>query len=322
METKDTRNALGLEELGARAALAGEMLRDCRLCPRNCGVDRTAGEKGFCRVLDEPMVSSWGPHFGEERPLVGLPGRAGRTGQVGQVGQVGRFGSGTVFFTGCNLGCVFCQNWDISRRMSGRTISREALAGAMLELEGDGCHNINLVTPTHQMPMILAALHGARARGMALPIVWNCGGYESVEALRLLDGVVDIYMPDVKYMDPEHSGKYSKAPDYPEAARAALREMHRQVGDLVVDERGIARRGLLVRHLVLPGGLSDTPEVVRFIAEEISRDTYVNIMDQYHPCYKAFEHPPLDRRLTSREYQDAIEAALRAGLRRIDGVTV
>lgn len=301
---RDAENAVALEELAARAARAGEMLKECRLCPRNCGVDRTAGEKGFCRVLDEPVVSSWGPHFGEERPLVG------------------RFGSGTVFFTGCNLGCIFCQNWEISRRMAGRAISREALAGAMLELRDSGCHNINLVTPTHQMPMILGALHIARGKGLDLPVVYNCGGYESLEALGLLDGVVDIYMPDMKYASAEHAGKYSKAPDYPEAARAALREMHRQVGDLVMDQRGVARRGLLVRHLVLPGGVSDTPEVVRFIAEEISRDTYINIMDQYHPCYKAFDHPPLDRRLTSREYQDAIDAALRAGLRRIDGVTV
>jgi putative pyruvate formate lyase activating enzyme len=292
------------EALSAKVREAEGILRHCSLCPRDCGVDRTAGEKGFCRVLDRPVISSWGPHFGEERPLVG------------------RFGSGTIFFTGCNLGCIFCQNWDISHGMSGREVSFEELARIMLELGDSGCHNINLVTPTHQMPMILRALLIARGRGLDLPVVYNCGGYESIEALKILDGVVDIYMPDFKYMRPEHSRRYSKAADYPEAAKAALREMHRQVGDLVMDERGIARRGLLVRHLVMPGGISDSAEAMRFIAEEISRDTYVNIMDQYRPCFKAFEHPPLDRRITGAEYEEAVKAALEAGLRRIDGVTV
>lgn len=295
---------LSVEALSAKVQEAEGILRECRLCPRYCGVDRTAGERGFCRVLDRPFISSWGPHFGEERPLVG------------------RFGSGTIFFTGCNLGCIFCQNWDISHGLSGREVSFEELARVMLQLRDSGCHNINLVTPTHQMPMILRALLIARGKGLDLPMVYNCGGYESLEALAVLDGVVDIYMPDLKYMRPEHSRRYSKAADYPEAAKAALKEMHRQVGDLVMDERGIARRGLLVRHLVMPGGISDSPEAMRFIAEEISRDTYVNIMDQYRPCYKAFEHPPLDRRITRAEYEEAVRAALEAGLRRIEGVTV
>jgi putative pyruvate formate lyase activating enzyme len=235
---------------------------------------------------------------------------------------VGRRGSGTIFFSGCNLGCLFCQNWSISQGGEGAEISLEKLAGVMLELQGTGCHNINLVTPTHQMPMILESLLIASRRGLRLPLVYNCGGYEPVDVLRILDGVVDIYMPDLKYADAGAAGKYSHAADYPDAARMAVREMHRQVGDLAMDEEGIALRGLLVRHLVLPGGLAGTAEVVRFIAEEISRDTYVNIMDQYHPCYHAFEHPPLDRRLTGEEFQEALRMAREAGLRRIAGITV
>ncbi len=198
----------------------------------------------------------------------------------------------------------------------------EKLSDIMLELQDMGCHNINLVTPTHQVPMILEALLVARQRGLKLPMVYNCGGYESVDVIKLLDGVVDIYMPDFKYSDPKMAKKYSKAEDYPQAAKTALREMHRQVGDLVMDETGVARHGLLVRHLVLPADIAGTKEIIRFIAEEISKDTYINIMDQYYPCYKAFEHPPLDRRITSEEYAEAIEMARKAGLRRIDGITV
>jgi putative pyruvate formate lyase activating enzyme len=291
------------DELLRKAEEAANILRSCRLCPRACGVDRTAGEKGFCRVLDKPIVSSWGPHFGEERPLVG------------------RSGSGTIFFTGCNLGCIFCQNWTISHAMEGGELTAEVLAGVMLELQGLGCHNINLVTPTHQVPMILNSLAIARKGGLRLPLVYNCGGYEALDTIKLLEGVVDIYMPDMKYSEPESAKKYSKAEDYPQVAREALKEMHRQVDDLVVDSRGVALRGLLVRHLVLPGGLGGTEGVVEFIAKEISKDTYINIMDQYHPCYKAFEHPPLDRRITLAEYEEAVRMALDAGLKRIDGVT-
>ncbi len=201
-------------------------------------------------------------------------------------------------------------------------MSVERLADVMLELQGAGCHNINLVTPTHQMPMILRALSIAAGRGLAVPIVYNCGGYESLEAVRLLEGVVDIYMPDFKYADPEMSLRYSRAKDYPAVAKAIIKDMHRQVGDLVTDESGIALRGLLLRHLVLPGGIAGTREVVRFIAEEISKNTYVNIMDQYYPCYKAFENPPLDRRITRAEFVEAIRLAQEAGLKRIDSVTV
>jgi putative pyruvate formate lyase activating enzyme len=303
MPFKASYLALSRSGLQERLERAEEILRKCTLCPRACGVDRTAGEPGFCNSGVRPIVSSWGPHFGEERPLVG------------------RFGSGTIFFSRCNLGCVFCQNWTISHLGEGEEISFERLAGIMVELQGMGCHNINLVTPTHQMPMILRSLAIARDRGLNIPIVYNCGGYESVEALRILDGIVDIYMPDFKYSDPEMALKYSKAKDYPLAAKAAIKEMHSQVGDLGIDERGIAFRGLPVRHLVLPGGIAGTEEVVRFIAGEISQDTYINIMDQYHPCYRASAHPPLDRRTTAAEYAAAVKLALDAGMKRIDGVT-
>jgi putative pyruvate formate lyase activating enzyme len=290
---------LSKEILQEKTEEALERLKECNFCPRECGVDRTAGELGFCRTADLPIVSSWGPHFGEEPPLVG------------------RSGSGTIFFTHCNLHCLFCQNYTISHLGEGQEVSFEKLASIMLSLQAMGCHNINLVTPTHQVPMILKALMIAIEGGLRLPIVYNCGGYESINTLRLLEGIIDIYMPDFKYSDPEVSKKYSLAEDYPERAKAALKEMHRQVGDLRINSEGIAERGLLVRHLIMPGGLAGTKEVVRFIAEEISKDTYINIMDQYHPCFKAFEYPPLDRRITPREFEEALTLARRAGLRRI-----
>lgn len=295
---------LSSAEIWNKVKHAEDILKECTLCPRNCRVNRTAGEVGFCRIGDKPVVVSWGPHFGEERPLVG------------------RLGSGTIFFSFCNLRCIYCQNWTISHLGEGEEISFEKLASVMMHLQEMGCHNINLVTPTHQMPMILHSIAIALEKGLDIPIVYNCGGYESAEALKIFDGVVDIYMPDFKYSDSSMALKYSKAKDYPEKAKAAIKEMHRQVGDLVIDERGIALRGLLVRHLVLPSGIAGTKEIVRFIAEEISRNTYINIMDQYYPCYKAFEHPPLDRRVTTGEYSEAVKMALDAGLKRIDGVTI
>jgi putative pyruvate formate lyase activating enzyme len=291
-------------ELWKKVRLAEDILKKCTLCPRNCKIDRTSGNRGFCRTGDKPFVASWGPHFGEERPLVG------------------RFGSGAIFFSYCNLGCIFCQNWTISHLGEGNEMSFERLARIMLEIQNIGCHNINLVTPTHQMPMILHSIAIASEAGLNIPIVYNCGGYESIEALKILEGVVDIYMPDFKYWNPEMALKYSKAKDYPEIAKAAVKEMHRQVGDLIINEKGIAERGLLVRHLILPEGIAGTKEVVRFIAEEISKNTYINIMDQYYPCYKAFEHPPLDRRITTKEYSEAVKMAIDADLKRIDGVTI
>jgi putative pyruvate formate lyase activating enzyme len=304
MQTAPVRFTLSKEEIRDKVRAAGEILKSCALCPHGCKVDRTSGKTGICKTGDKPHVNSWGPHFGEESPLVG------------------RFGSGTIFFSQCNLRCLFCQNWRISHLGEGDVITVERLAKIMMEVQGMGCHNINLVTPTHQMPMILHAMSIATEMGLNIPIVYNCGGYETLNALELLDGVVDIYMPDFKYSDSEMSFRYSKAKDYPQTAKAAIKEMHRQVGDLILDERGIAVKGLLVRHLVLHEGIAGTREAVRFIAEEISKNTYINIMDQYHPCYKAFEHPPLDRRITNMEYSGAIKMAIDAGLKRIDGVTV
>lgn len=290
-------------ELRERVMLAEELLTSCTLCPRACQVNRAEGETGFCETGDKPFISSWGSHFGEERPLVG------------------RFGSGTIFFSSCNLGCIFCQNWTISHQREGSVISFEKLASIMIGLQQEGCHNINLVTPTHQVPMILHALAIAVEKGLEVPLVYNCGGYEAPHTLRLLDGIVDIYMPDFKYSDPANALKYSNAEDYPEVAKMALKEMHRQVGDLVMDRTGIAQRGLLVRHLVMPDGIAGTEEVVRFIANEISVNTYINIMDQYYPCYEAHRHPPLDRRITAKEFSTALQAAINAGLKRIDGIS-
>ncbi|OAG28338.1 radical SAM protein [Thermodesulfatator autotrophicus] len=283
-----------------RARLLRESLAACNLCPHECGVNRQKGEKGFCRVLDKPVVSSYGPHFGEEQPLVGYGG------------------SGTIFFTYCNMACVYCQNWEISHLGAGEETTAEELARMMLALQARGCHNINFVTPTHQIAFIVEALVIAVEKGLRVPLVYNCGGYERVETLKILDGIIDIYMPDFKYWDEEIALKLSKVPRYPQVARDALKEMHRQVGDLELDDEFIARRGLLVRHLVLPGGLSGTKEVLKFIAEEISPNTYVNIMDQYYPCGDAWKYPPLDRRITPEEYEEALRWAKEVGLKRLD----
>lgn len=295
--------ALPDDELLALACKADAVLEACSLCPRRCGVNRKKGELGFCGIASEAHVASWGPHFGEERPLVG------------------RFGSGTVFFSGCNLGCIFCQNWTISHGREGTFVSDAQLAQSMLDIQAMGCHNINLVTPTHQVPAILRALVLAIRGGLIIPIVYNCGGYESPDTLRLLEGIVDIYMPDIKFMDNEYARRYTDAEDYPVVVRHAVREMHRQTGDLSIDCHGIARRGLLVRHLVMPDNISGTGEAMRFLAEELSVNTYVNIMDQYHPCYKARDFSEINRRITASEYKNAVRLAMQAGLRRIDGET-
>ena len=279
---------------------ATEILRECRLCPRECRVDRLAGQKGKCQVTREVIVSSYGPHFGEEAPLVG------------------GHGSGTIFFAYCNLKCVFCQNYTISQLGEGTEVTSDELAGMMLSLQTQGCHNINLVSPTHVVPHILAALEIAVRKGLSVPLVYNTGGYDSLETLRLLDGIVDIYMPDMKYSDARIAEQLSGIKDYPRANQAADKEMHRQVGDLQMDERGVAQRGLLVRHLVLPNRLAGTEEVVRFLSQEVSRDTYLNIMAQYHPCHKAFDLPRLSRRITDKEFNEAIELAHRYGLNRLD----
>ena len=275
-------------------------LESCHLCPRQCSVNRIEGDKGTCGIGRWAVISGAHPHFGEESPLVG------------------RSGSGTIFFSGCNLKCLFCQNYEISQGLVGSTASTEELASLMLRLQEIGCHNLNLVTPTHVVPQILEALASAIPEGFTLPIVYNTGGYDSIEIIRLLDGIVDIYMPDIKYLSPSDAKKYSDAEDYPQVIRTVMREMHRQVGDLEISPDGIAVRGLLVRHLVMPGSLDDTERITRFLAEEISKDTYVNIMAQYRPAYRASEYPPLDRPLSLSDWKKAVDIARRAGLHRLD----
>lgn len=257
---------------------------------------RLEGQKGFCGIGREAVVSSFGPHFGEERPLVG------------------RYGSGTIFFAGCNLGCLFCQNYDISHLRAGEEVSPEYIASITLALEKRGCHNVNFVTPTHVSPQIMEATLIARKKGLSVPTVYNCGGYESVDTLKLLEGTIDIYMPDAKYAHAQWAKKFSGARDYPEVMKAALKEMHRQVGDLVI-ENDIAVRGLLVRHLVMPNNVVGSKEIIDFIAEEISPNTYINIMDQYHPCFRASEFEEINRRITYEEFQEAYAYAQKRGLR-------
>jgi len=285
-------------ELDRRIRILHEILKECTLCPRECRVNRLDGKVGYCKAGAELMVSSVFSHFGEEPPLVG------------------DHGSGTIFLTHCNLRCIFCQNYDISHLGRGQHMSPDEMAGAMLRLQDLGCHNINLVTPSHYVPQIAASLPRAIEMDLRLPIVYNCSGYESVEVIRLLDGIVDIYMPDAKFMDERHSETLSNAPDYPEVLKKVLKEMHRQVGDLKINPRGIAERGLLIRHLVMPRGAASSESVLKFIAEEISVHTYVNIMEQYRPEYLAEEFPDIDRRITRKEYLEAIQLAKRFGLHR------
>ncbi len=285
--------------LSSRVDEARERLRRCRVCPRHCEVNRLEGEKGFCLVGSQPFVASYGPHLGEEEPLRG------------------RYGSGTIFLGSCNLRCVYCQNYEISQLREGMEVSPLELAEMMLNLQERGCHNINLVTPSHQVPQILEGLLLAAERGLFIPLVYNTSSYDDLETLRLLDGIVDIYLPDIKYSDAAVALWYSKVESYPDIAKVAIKEMHRQVGDLVLDREGIAVHGVLVRHLVLPGGLAGTGKLMQFLADEISRDTYVNLMDQYRPCHKAFRYPPLDRRITEEEFDEAIRLAKASGLHRL-----
>lgn len=289
------------EILAERSAHLTARLSACDICPRLCRVNRRTGPLGVCRTGAKARVASYGPHFGEEAPLVGFNG------------------SGTVFFSFCSLLCVFCQNYGISHLGEGEEVSAEKLAAVFLSIERIGCHNLNLVTPTHVTPQIVEALGQAAARGFSLPVVYNCGGYERIETLRALDGIVDIYMPDVKFLDPGSAARYCAAPDYPDAVRAAVKEMNRQVGPLQVDRRGIATRGLLVRHLVMPGDAPGTREVIDFLADEIGEDVFLNLMDQYRPCGRAAEFPAIDRRTAADEWREAREYALSRGLGRLDG---
>ena len=286
-------------ELKRRVQAAYERLHACDFCGRVCHVDRHE-KPGTCKTGVRAAVASSGPHLGEEDPLRG------------------HRGSGTILFAWCNLNCQFCQNYDISQLGHGQEVEPEEVAEMMLSLQARGCHNINFVSPTHVVAQILAAVLIAAEAGLRLPLVWNTGGYDSLAALALLDGVVDIYMPDMKYADEETAHKCSKVKNYPAVNQAAVKEMHRQVGDLVLDENGIALRGLLVRHLVLPEELAGTDEIARFLVEEVSRDTYINVMDQYRPCYKAAELPPLDRPIARAEYEQAVQQSREAGLHRFD----
>ncbi|UCF27405.1 MAG: radical SAM protein [Chloroflexota bacterium] len=287
-------------ELKTRVSQAYEHLSICDVCAWECPVDRRAGQIGVCRTGVLARVSSYGPHMGEEDPLRGWRG------------------SGTIFFTRCNLRCQYCQNHDISQTDHGDEMQPEQIARMMLELQTMGCHNINFVSPSHVVPQILASVQIAAQAGLKIPLVYNTGGYDSMAMLELLDGVIDIYMPDMKYSDPATARKYSKIRNYPQINQAAVKEMHRQVGNLITDEKGVAQRGLLVRHLVLPDGLAGTREVVEFLANEISTETYLNLMDQYRPSYRSHLYPEIDRRLTSKEYQFAVDAAHKAGLNRLD----
>lgn len=287
-------------ELFRRKDAALAHLSCCELCPRRCGVNRLAGELGFCRTGRQAVVSAHHPHFGEESSLVG------------------HRGSGTIFFANCNLGCVFCQNYEISHLGEGEEVSAPQLAAMMVRLGQQGCHNINLVTPSHVVAQILEALPLAVEAGLSVPLVYNTSGYDEVETLRLLEGVIDIYMPDFKFWSRASARRFVGAADYPEKARQAIGEMHRQVGDLVINDEGVAERGLLVRHLVMPEGLDETREILRFLAREISPHTYVNVMEQYRPCGQAMNFPPLDRMLLPEEYRQALELASQAGLIRLD----
>ncbi|MDZ7263435.1 MAG: radical SAM protein [candidate division KSB1 bacterium] len=285
-------------ELQRRIDQLTAILARCTLCPRQCQVNRLQGELGICRAGRDLTIASFFPHFGEEAPLVG------------------HYGSGTIFLTHCNLRCSFCQNYDISHLGAGEEMSTRQLAQVMIYLQKQGCHNINFVTPTHYAPQIMAALPLAIELGLEVPLVYNCGGYEALTVIQLLDGIIDIYMPDIKFSSTKFADEYAHAANYFEIARRVLREMQRQVGVLQMDARGLAYRGLLIRHLVMPNDVSGTAEILRFIADEISLDSYVNIMAQYHPCFQAQDDPLINRRITSQEYHQAIAIAKKYGLHR------
>lgn len=286
--------------LKERAEEAYEHLSDCDLCGNDCGVDRLAGKRGVCQILGQARINSYGPHHGEEDPLRGWRG------------------SGTIFFSSCNLHCQFCQNHDISQTGQGKEVEPEELAAIMLELQSYGCHNINLVSPSHVVAPILGAIAIAAQAGLRIPIVYNTGGYDSITALKLLEGIIDIYMPDMKYANPRTGLHYSKIRNYPQINQAAVKEMHRQVGDLEINDEGLATRGLLIRHLVLPNNLAGSENIVKFLADEISLNTYVNLMDQFRPAFKANQYPKLKRQISPTEYMNAVHLANEAGLQRLD----
>ncbi len=287
-------------ELATRIEGALKRMEACDLCPRDCGINRMKGETGFCETGRRAKVASYNAHFGEEAPLVG------------------QHGSGTIFISSCNLLCDFCQNYEISHQKEGREVEPQQMAEMMVYLAERGCHNINFVTPSHVVPQILESLACAVEMGLKVPLVYNTGGYDKPETLKILDGIFDIYMPDFKFWEEKWSDRYCGAPDYKDMVISAVKEMHRQVGDLVMDEHGVAVRGLLVRHLVMPGDVSGTERIMEFLAKEISDSTYVNVMDQYRPCGQAHKDAFVNRRLRSEEFGRAMDAAIKAGLKRLD----
>ena len=292
-------------KLAQRVKQAYALFENCQLCPRKCGVNRQKGEKGFCRSPIKPMIFSYHPHFGEELSLVGGKG------------------SGTIFFSHCNLRCIFCQNWPISHEGKGKEIQDEDLADVMLKLQRLGCHNINFVTPTHVMPNILHATRIALKNGLHLPLVYNTSGYERLEIVKLLEGIIDIYLPDLKYMDADKAAKYSAgASDYPEVTKKAIIEMHRQVGVLKLDHQGIAIHGLMIRHLVMPNRAAGTEKFVKWVAETLPKNTYVNIMPQYRVEYKAYDYPEIARGITAEEFLEAMDWAEKYGLTHLDPQSV
>ncbi|MCI0615686.1 radical SAM protein [bacterium] len=291
---------LSIAEIERRAKEAIASLEHCRVCPRNCDVDRLNNKHATCRTGRFARVGSYGPHFGEEDCLRGWNG------------------SGTIFFGLCNLRCVFCQNWDISQMVAGVEATPKILASMMMALQDQGCHNINFVTPEHVVPQILEALPIAIQRGLTLPIVYNTSAYDSMESMKWMESIVDIYMPDFKFYTEENGKVYAKAIDYGEVARRTIKEMHRQVGDLVMDDRGLAKRGVLVRHLVMPNGKADTSAVMHWIMQELGPQTYVNVMSQYYPAHKTEKHPEIHRRIDQTEFLEAVQLARAAGLKRLD----
>lgn len=286
-------NSGGLKKITEEAFAS---LEYCQICPRKCKVNRLKGQTGFCRTGLNARVCSFMPHHGEEPPISGANG------------------SGTIFFSNCNMACAYCQNYQFSQSGEGREVDFNEIAGFMLQLQEMGCHNINLVTPTHVMPQILKALGAAVIKGLNIPLVYNTGGYELVEMIKLLEGIVDIYLPDMRYAEAEMAGKYSSAPDYPELNRAAVKEMHRQVGIAKINKTGIIERGLIIRHLVLPDNISGTNKIMKFIAQEISTDTYISLMSQYQPYHKAAQFKELSRRIFYQEYEEAKSAMEKYGL--------
>lgn len=287
---------MNIDALKANLKKAREALENCELCPRRCGVNRLRGKKGFCKAGDKPAVYSWLSHPGEEPPISG------------------KKGSGTIFFAHCTMRCVYCQNYKFSQLAAGKEVSTKDLAGIMLALQKNGCHNINLVTPTHYVPQIIEALFIASESGLNIPIVYNTSGYELVSTLKLLDGIIDIYLPDMRYGDEGSAKRFSNAPDYVTINQEAVKEMYRQVGGLALNEDGVAKKGLVIRHLVLPSGLAASEKVFKFISENVSKDIYISLMSQYQPVYRASEFIEINRKINKKEYEEVFNMLLKYGL--------